>query len=204
MEVEGRYSMAVEFQSSEKDDSDFIRLVSSIVEHTINQIRPVEVFIIQIDNWFDHKWLEFSGKGIVYFDSSGLRGSVDAALDEFRQDKITFPPFTPNRVIGQRYFFQNNLSEYVEGQTPKPIYKSERQQSTNNLHRRISDFTDSGIFVWYSSNTLANQKGSLMVYTVTTHGVATWFASFRKRETWKLDSTKGIYRDQLQDFVNQL
>jgi len=92
--------MAVEFQSSEKHDSDFIRLVSSIVEHTINQIRPVEVFIIQIDNWFDHKWLEFSGKGIVYFDSSGLRGSVDAALDEFRQDKITFPPFTPNRVVG--------------------------------------------------------------------------------------------------------
>jgi hypothetical protein len=85
--------MPIQVAAGETDDPQFITLLNSLVGGLIEKEAPQELWIIQIDNWFDHKWLRFSGIGIVAFQFSAFMNRYDAALDEFYQDKVTFPPF---------------------------------------------------------------------------------------------------------------
>ena len=66
-----------------------------------------------------------------------------------------------------------------------------------NLHRRVKDHSKSAVYVWYSSETDKNKRGSLMVYRVNNGAVNTWYASFSYDDSWRLDQTKGIDRDFL-------
>jgi hypothetical protein len=89
--------------AGETDDPGFVEVLNSLVQGLISQHEPEALWIIQIDNWFDHKWLRFSGMGGVAspFLIGGLVTGYDSVKIEFYQDKPTFPPFTPNRVLGQ-------------------------------------------------------------------------------------------------------
>ena len=49
----------------ETDDPGFVEVLNSVVQGLVSQHQPETVWIIQIDNWFDHKWLMFSGTGGV-------------------------------------------------------------------------------------------------------------------------------------------
>jgi hypothetical protein len=54
---------------------------------------------------------------------------------------------------------------------------------------------NSALFVWFSSGTLENQQGSLMIYHVEGDSVDAWYAALRKDSAngvWKLERTKGI------------
>src|SRR5690348_1625091 len=87
------------------DDPHFIDLMCRAISAELEINAAQEVFVIRIDNWFDHKWLNFSGVGRVAFGwNAGCRDNTDTALDEFRQQKTTFPPFSPNRIIAEHYF----------------------------------------------------------------------------------------------------
>ena len=89
------------------DDLQFIELVSRAVAGELDAKTVHGLFVIRIDNWFDHKWLNFSGIGRVAFGQYiGTWFDRDTALDEFHQQgmKSTFPPFTPNRVITQDFY----------------------------------------------------------------------------------------------------
>jgi hypothetical protein len=92
--------MPIQIAAGETDDPQFITLLNSLVLGLITEETPQELWIIQIDNWFDHKWLRFSGIGIVDYKFPAYMNRYDGALAEFYQDKVTFPPFTPNRVLG--------------------------------------------------------------------------------------------------------
>ena len=82
------------------DDPAFRGAPSRIISGVIAQREPEGLHLIRINNWFDHKWLRFSGKGSVPHDGS----SIETYAGGFRQTYLTFPPFTPNRVASQRYF----------------------------------------------------------------------------------------------------
>src|SRR5262249_40323962 len=138
---------------------------------------PSELWVIQIDNWFDHKWLQFSGVGIVEFQFHGLMNRFDAALDEFYREKLTFPPFTPNRVLGQWSYVRSGAG-YTEAPLPNLPHATEKRRSELNLQRRVQDFSQSACFVWYSSNTRLNGKGSVMVYRTEVQKIENWFAAF--------------------------
>ena len=49
------------------DDPQFIELVSRAVAGELDAKTVHGLFVIRIDNWFDHKWLNFSGIGRVAF-----------------------------------------------------------------------------------------------------------------------------------------
>ena len=142
---------------------------------------PQELWIIQIDNWFDHKWLRFSGIGSVHFKFPAYMNRIDAALDEFYQDKVTFPPFTPNRIVSQWSFLRVD-AHYVEAPLTTVPHRSEKQPSEANLHRRVQDSSRSACFVWYSGNTLANGRGSIMVYNLLADQLECWFAAFNRQD----------------------
>ncbi|MGO9492946.1 MAG: hypothetical protein ACLPZY_11725 [Terracidiphilus sp.] len=185
--------MAAEILPGITDDNDFIKLLNSMLGRLLVQESPKQLWIIQIDNWFDHKWLRFSGKGAVDFQFPEYMNRFDGALEEFYQDKITFPPFNPNRVLGQ-WSYVRQEDGYQEFPLPMLPHSTDRPHASPNLHRRIQDIISSGCFVWYSANTLSNGRASVMVYTVNSDTSECWFAAFGRNETWTLGATKGINR----------
>jgi hypothetical protein len=184
------------------DDPQFVELVSQVVSKLANDSSPEEIFVMKIDNWFDHKWLKFSGIGRVGFGSFGdYLFDRDTALDEFSQDQITFPPFSPNRVINQSYFLRGESGAYVFPTRARLVHQRKLAPSSEKLHKRVTDFADSAIFVWFSSNTKLNRRGSIMIYEVKRSEVHTWYASFSKAEEWRVLKTKGIMRGQVQSLM---
>jgi hypothetical protein len=187
--------MSITINPSSTDDPSFVALVERIVARLDEYNEPDEVFIIEIKNWFDHKWLKFSGIGRVPFDHFASDHS-QTALDEFFQDKITFPPFTPNRILNQW------LWTYGASKRRHPVHrKNQRQHSSWNLHKRVSQFAKSALFVWFSSGTQSNDRASLMVYKLDGKVVDAWYASLRKAAGWKLDRTKCIERSAVEGLM---
>lgn len=179
------------------DDPAFLALVDRIVTGLITGGRPEEVYLIRIDNWFDHKWLTFSGIGRVNFQHPSPR-HPGVALDEFRADRVTFPPFNPNRVRSQIYFCRTTKNYYEEQAPARLVHRPERQHSARNLNHRVADFSDSAVFIWYSSETANNRRGSVMAYSVHVNDVSTWFASFSRDGEWRLDRVKGANRNEVE------
>lgn len=189
--------MNISIAAKENDDTQFIKIVNQVLTRLLKQDAPQEAFVIRIDRWFDHKWLNFSGIGRVYFDNALRVGGADVALDDFHQDKITFPPFNPNRVLEEYHFFQVGGKEYFESVPDKFIHRSKPTNSGTNLHKRVADFTKSGVFVWFNSQTQNSGQGSLMIYKVLHDEVQTWFVSLERSKEWKLTQVKGITREQV-------
>lgn len=54
--------MMVHIVAARTDDPSFISLLKPLVNGLLADLNPERFWIIQIDNWFDHKWLKFSGK----------------------------------------------------------------------------------------------------------------------------------------------
>lgn len=187
--------------AAETDDPGFIEVVNSVLGELIAEHTPEQFWVIQVDNWFDHKWLGFSGMGLIA--SNIPLDRYDAVKAESYQEKVTFPPFTPNRVVGQ-FSFVRVGNTYMESALPALPHSNERKHSEKNLRRRIQDFTHSGCFLWYSGNTVANGRGSVMVYAVTADQVECWFAAFNRQQEWKLKTTKGVSRDRLERLLKNL
>jgi hypothetical protein len=189
-------------EATATDDPAFVRIVHNVMEGILFRSELQELYVIAIDNWFDQKWLGFSGIGSVVFEFPPFMNRCDAALEEFRQDKITLPAFAPSRVILQNYFRRDGKSSaYVKQTRHRALYEKRRQSSAKNLQRRIQAVSNAALFVWYSSNTIKNDRASMMVYVVKNDRVQTWFVGFRKDVTWKLNLTKGISRELIEGFT---
>ena len=192
--------MNIQITAGQADDPTFIELLNCLLRGLLVRGEPEELYVVQIDNWFDHKWLGFSGIGKVPFQFPAYMKRDDGALDEFYQDKVTFPPFTPNRVLSQRRFVRGGDS-YAESPLRTPPHGADRQPSELNLHRRVGEAVSSACFVWYSSNTLKNDRASIMVYTAMNGEVQNWFAAFNRNNVWKLHLTKGTSREDVLDLI---
>jgi len=192
--------MAAQIHSGLTDDNDFVELLNSLLFGLLKKNSPKQLWIIQIDNWFDHKWLGFSGNGSVLspFPKSLLR--LESVKKAFYKDKLTFPPFNPNRVLGQWSYMRRD-EVYVEAPLSNLPNKTERQWSERNLNRRVEGFAQSACFLWYSANTLKNGRGSVMVYTVNGSSIQNWFASFSRATRWNLDSVKGVNRADVEELM---
>ena len=170
----------IDLKPDQNDDPQFVALASHLLKSLIRLHSPKEIYVIQIDHWFDHKWQYFAGKTI------GALGVWHSTL--------RVPPFDPGRVVSQAYF-------RAEAESPGS-YKSETAKSLHldqwsgfNLHRFIRQVSSSGLFLWYSGDTEKLDRASVMVY-VNTERTGAWYASFIKRDGWKLNKVKGISRLQ--------
>ena len=72
---------AMKLLTKPNDDVQFVELVNPIISALISGSFPEEIFVMKIDNWFDHKWLKFSGIGRVRFGDFGR--DINTALDSF-------------------------------------------------------------------------------------------------------------------------
>jgi len=156
-----------------------------------------DLWVIRVDNWFDHKWLRFSGKGRVPFDHPHP-SNPGVALDEFSQDKLTFPPFSPRRILTQEIW---TFAE-SQGRKRRLVHPRVLQHSAANLHRRVSDFSDSMVAIWFSARTEENRQGCVMQYTSRNGRLDAWYMSLcLDTSSWRLIRTKGLERQRADVFV---
>src|ERR1017187_9339315 len=71
----------------------------------------------------------------------------DTVKAESYQEKLTFPPFTPNRVVEQ-FSYVRVGDDYTESPLPVLPHRTARKPSEANLRRRVEDFSRSACFVW--------------------------------------------------------
>jgi len=168
-----------------EDDPVFVRIIESITNSLVLDISPQIVVIIQIDNWFDHKWLDFSGK-------------ILGALGIWRKE-LTIPPFNPNRVKNQIVYKLGESGNYIEQEA---TLLHTLQKSSENLNHKLKNATDSGLFFWWSSNTKTNSQGSLMVYSQIDDKSSSWFVAFDRKTEWSINKTEGIPVKVIKQYIN--
>src|SRR5439155_21439563 len=77
------------------------------------------------------------------------------------QKLYPFPPFTPNRILREQWHPAKDLKMRA------PVHDTNRRQhSCWNLQKRITQYASSALFVWFSSGTKRNDRGSVMLYQV--------------------------------------
>ncbi len=169
---------------TQSDDPAFVELVAKIISSVVHEEKPELVALVHIDNWFDHKWLNFSGK---------LVGVVGVW-----KWPPTLPPFKPSRVLEQAVFRMSGEQQYQEIDAP-PLHVD--QASSDNLNRKMETIAESGVFAWWSGNTLSNGKGSLMVHVQNEPEGLSWFASFEKKTEWKIHKSKHISETRIEHLI---
>lgn len=174
----------INLQPNQHDDASFVGLAERLLKNLVHSYSPRDVYVIQIDHWFDHKWLHFSGKTVG---AVGLWRST-----------LTVPPFDPKRVVSENHFRANSPDSY-RLELVKPLHLD--QWSGHNLHRFLRQVSSSGLFFWYSGGTKEINRGSMMVYIVEGEQTVTWYASLVKVEDWKLNKVKGVSRLQFEQMV---
>ena len=172
----------VAINATERDDARFVELVNRVLDSAVRLYRPDDVYIVQIDHWFDHKWLAFSGKAL------GALGVSKA--------RLTLPPFNPNRVVRQVYYEAGapGAATYSLASSP-PLHID--QWSDANMQRFVDRVSESGLFVWYSGDTEPSDAASLMLYRVGGGEASGWYASFKDKGGWMLNKVGGISRREL-------
>jgi len=187
--------MIVDIDLKKGDNEKFLTAISSLIAVLVKEYEPRHLYVIRIKKWFDHKWLNYSGRGRVKFDD-GLR--TDTALEPMWRENLTFPPFNPKQIGTQYYWCRRKDGTYgaIE-KKPRWVHKRRLRPSASNLQYRVADFTDSGLFVWFTSNTEINMHGSVMVYIVDNRNTSAWYASFRKESAWEVDKTRGIDKESV-------
>jgi hypothetical protein len=170
------------------DDPGFIAVAEAIIRDVVATTQPGEVWRIQIDNWFGDRWLGFFGKllGIAGVRRKGRLDRIEPHDGWFN----TMPPFHPNRVRSETYY-----RRMVNGRLECPNVGwrvHHRQHSPGCFGMRVPKRALRSVFVWYSGNTLANGRGSLMVHTYEPQVGRGWYLGFVRTPPWAICRHVGI------------
>jgi hypothetical protein len=172
----------VTIELTDNIDHDFVAIVERVLNHTLRLYRPDGVYVVLIDNWFDHKWLEFNSS------------KNDNDLSGWR-NKLELPPFEPSRVLSQSYFHASTSALLLyEASTAKPLH-------ILSSRRSVGEISSSGVFLWYSYVGEHSDRGSLMVYLSEDGRGSAWYASFTKNPDWHVGKMKGISKREFTELM---
>jgi len=172
----------IELVPIESDDPSFVSVAQRILNGALAALQIREVYVVHVDNWFDHKWLGWWSRW---------------KLKELKDLRV--PPFNPNRVRSQIHFiFDANSSRWVPTGEGRPLHVRQPGRPASRA-RPLDEFSKAGAFVWYSGNTSSNGAGSVMFYLSGAEGYA-WYASFTRAERWRVEDGFRITRRELQSF----
>jgi hypothetical protein len=167
----------IELIPSWRDDIGFLSLVQRIVNGAIISLHAHEVYLVQVHNWFDWKWLGWGSR---------------------RGQELSIPPFVPNRVHSEKHFiWDTERLQWTSSDLPKPLHI--RQPGRLGSAQPMGRFSSSAAFIWFSGNSALIKDGSLMFYLSGAENYA-WYASFRKNTRWMVQGVRQITRKELLAF----
>ncbi len=177
------------------DAPEFTALVDRLIVASIREYNIAQVCAIKINNWFDHKWLDYAGKGQTGKSPRKI-ADEDPMLESMLRTQTVVPPFKSKRVLHEHFFSTRTVDHPVFG---KSLHDWEPTEG--NAHNRMTHYSENGLFVWYTSNTKANQQGAIMAYRVQRKKVYTWFATVENRDGWRITKAKGVALQELEDLL---
>lgn len=182
------------------DDPGFLEIVELFVWQFSAGLKPEDLFVIRVDNWFDRKWLGFSGKvphtftygdGLVAFAGTQPIWSRKGAPSE-----TTFPPFVPNRIVRETHL--KAADGWVSRTShSERVHSLEKVPSRTNLDRKILSLFKDALFIWFSSKSEANGRGTIMIYHVGDGNRGGFWSSYLRKERWQVDRALYVDRDFL-------
>lgn len=205
--------MIVDIPFKEGDSEIFLAGLNGLVAHFASEVAPKEVYVKRINKWFDRKWLKYVGNGLIPFpqmevqfletDCESSKVSVQA-LDGQIQEGLALPPFNP-REIGYPYYWpQGEDGTYDEGiDKPRLLQIPLFQYSSLHLQSRVASFTDTGLYVWFSSNTGKEGRGSIMTCLVKDGDTQVGYASLERQSGWKIEKVEGTNIGILEDWFQK-
>lgn len=131
------------------DSAEFMKKVQSLVVGVACDYEPARLYVVRIDNWFGPRWMHFAGK---FTAGKGFAIGVHKKI-------LHVPPFVPHRVIAEQVFAGSNYEERI---TRPPLHIECTSELA--LTRRIADVDKEAAFVWFSSESEVQKRGSVMVY----------------------------------------
>jgi hypothetical protein len=135
--------------------------------------------LVAVRDFFDDKWLGFSGKVLG---AVGVRGTL-----------TTVPPFHPHRVVSERRFVATERASTYE-ESPEFELIHIEQPSERNLSRRADSLAPGTAFAWYTTGSSAQGRGALMVYIPVEGGYWMWYVSLARDQPWRVARCSGISR----------
>ena len=160
---------------------EFLKRVDALAIR-VASLRPRQIFVVRIDNWFGKRWLGFAGK---------LLGALGVGFPE----DLVVPPFVPNRVVEQACYELSAGGEYVPVGSGTPIHIDQR--SSDNLRRKVSTLFPDAALIWFSSRSRSNARGTVLAYVPGTGGHEAWFAEFSGGPEWHATDLRGITASEL-------
>ena len=190
--------MKLNIKFDNTDAEGFKEIVDDVVDELLQTLKPDEISIIRIKNWFDHKWLNFTGKQILKYDTKTHPG-IPFVLEPFWNKEITIPPFSPNRVLSESLY---RLKEVQNSRFEEIFHIT--QVTTDNRNNFVANRTKNGLCIWISSNSVLNRQGSMMVYQVKGSEIVTWYIRIEEKGKWKITKTRGIDNNRIQLMLTEV
>lgn len=177
----------IDLTGDNADDPGFVDLITRIIVGSVTTYQPHEVRVFRIDNWFDHKWLRFSGKTL------GQLGVWATPL--------TLPPFVSNRLTRQWRLVSDSATE---GYQPTDLGAGihHRGWAAENLQRRVKQLAPTCALFWFSGSTAETGRGSLMAYIPVAQEDDhwAWYLAFEREGGWEVVRRKNIHEYELRKF----
>ena len=172
----------------EGDDEAFVSLAGGLVDGVVGAMRPEDLFVVEVDNWFGPRWLGFAGNTYL--------GLVSVHRDVTKKKALVIPPFVPKRVVSERRFALND-GRYVPVADARPLHGEMWSQA--NLDRPLRARSGDAAFVWVSGGSRVNGRASMMVVTLRDEEQEAWYAGFVRRPdgAWAYGHLAGVGREQL-------
>ena len=164
----------------------FARWASRVVKGSVFLCEPSAVHLVEVDHWFDRKWLRFSGKSL---------GAV-----AWWKDDLTVPPFHPNRVRRERHYRRAAGRPAYRLVKDGPRLHTE-QPSSHNLQRRMRLLAPDTACFWYSGDASKVGRGALMAYIPNgTNWTAWYIGAVAGGSVWLPKQRVGITPSELAQF----
>lgn len=189
------FGAVAEFVSTQQGDSaEFIQKAQAHAIGVARDYEPARLYVVRIDNWFGPKWMHFAGKF-----TAGKHFAVGV-----HRKTLHVPPFVPHRVVAERVF----VGPAYEKTVSKPSLHIECP-SARALERKIKDIDKDAAFVWFSGESEAQKRGSVMVYLPVTSDATVhrrgglrdrgaFYMGFSQREiSWEPAMLRGISRGEV-------
>jgi hypothetical protein len=116
-------------------------------------------------------------------------------------NQLRVPPFNPKRVVSQDLYRKDAHGNYSLDENGPAIHTDHDQRNRTNLPPRVANASESCLFVWFSSNSRANLRGSLMIYRADSERATSWYAGFSFEGRPRIVRAEGIARQQLLEWI---
>ncbi|NLY02288.1 MAG: hypothetical protein GXY83_39890 [Rhodopirellula sp.] len=179
--------MAFDWPEFDNDDSNFMTCVEELAHGLCFAVPRFQIF--RVDNWFGPKWLGFCGK-------------VVGAVGCHQLGNVVVPPFVQNRLTAQSLFVRNESGGYdCVGEGPQIHHIG---ASSHNLRNRAKNAAPDTTLIWISGKSLANRRGSFMIYSPGPKNYLAFYVEFQKKDSeWSVSQHKDISPSMVAFFRGQ-